>query len=495
MAIVKAISLRLLLRHLLSKILTVFYAGVGRFLFSHDQAVVHNRIVGVPHDSIVTPRWIRIYLKKRLADFFSIPSHLTPPINYLFRFYPLRLIMADNVRRALQNINLGIDDTPVALPQAIVQRAVDDNRFCLLGRHLMPRNQNLRQILTTLPRTWGLVGFVRGRIIQNRRFQFIFPSEESLDTVLRRGPWSFADRMLVVERWTPDMDPLVLNFIPFWIQVREIPLQFLNLEVIDNIAGSLGERMAVDFDPSTTTRVEFVRIQIKWDVNHPLRFQRNYQYSPGVNTVLSFYYERLRGFCDVCGRMTYDAGSCVLQNGALHDSDGDDDNAHDDQEFHGNPGVHIQEIGDDGQPIQDGDEVGEEIVPGPVGADVNEAEEEVSDIDPTHNALEDISSDNDRNMFHGEWTCDEDLLYNPVPSFANATGDILGPVELLSQELRKRKHNFEVGEASGSSRRRKITSQEDSEGHDSENSVGSEDNINKQNQGRAAVGPVPPQVP
>lgn len=86
----------------------------------------------------------------------------------------------------------------------------------------MPRKQNLRQIIATLPRSWGLVGFVRGRIVEQRRFLFVFPSEESLDTVLRRGSLSYADRMLVLQRWSPDFDPLSLNFIPFWIQIRGI---------------------------------------------------------------------------------------------------------------------------------------------------------------------------------------------------------------------------------------------------------------------------------
>lgn len=108
--------------------------------------------------------------------------------------------MANNIRRALQNIDLGIDDVPFTLPPTIVQQAANENRFCLIGRPIMPHKQNLRQILGALPRSWGMIGLVRGRIVENWRFQFVFPSEESMETVLRRGPWSYAERMLVLQR-------------------------------------------------------------------------------------------------------------------------------------------------------------------------------------------------------------------------------------------------------------------------------------------------------
>ncbi|CAL9224696.1 unnamed protein product, partial [Arabidopsis halleri] len=139
---------------------------------------------------------------------------------------------------------------------------------------------------------------------------FIFLSEESLETVLRRGPWAFAD-------------------------------------LIESIARSLGERMEVEFDE---TCLQFIRVRINWDVDNPLRFQRNYQFTPGVNTVLRFFYERLRGFCEVCGLMTHDSGSCMIQNGGMEGSEEDNDDD-ENQEMVGNPRVEIHEIDDVGQPI------------------------------------------------------------------------------------------------------------------------------------------------
>lgn len=194
--------------------------------------------------------------------------------------------MADNLRKAVQEINLGVDDEPFALPEEIVNQAVAENRFILFGRPVMPRRQNLRSIVASMPRIWGQAGFVHGRLMEGRQFQFIFPTEESMETVLRRCPWAFNDRMLLLQRWEPQM-PL-LNFIPFWIQIRGIPFQFLNRGVVEHIGRALGQVLDVDFDVEAVARVDFVRVLVHWDITHPLRFQRNFQFSAGVNTLLRF---------------------------------------------------------------------------------------------------------------------------------------------------------------------------------------------------------------
>ncbi|RID67935.1 hypothetical protein BRARA_C00135 [Brassica rapa] len=236
--------------------------------------------------------------------------------------------MADSIRRAMQDIDLGFHDAPISLPVEVVRQAAEENRFILIGRPVMPRKQNLRALIATMPRNWGLEGLVRGRIIEGRRFQFVFPSEEAMDTVVRRGPWAFADRMLVLQRWTPLMDMAMLNFIPFWVQIRGIPFQFMNRDVILHIAREVGQYIQMDYNEEAGSRLEFVRVRLNWNIGQPLRFQRHFQFTPGVNTLLRFHFERLRGFCESCGMLTHDSGACLIHNGG-QGNDGDDDSEDD----------------------------------------------------------------------------------------------------------------------------------------------------------------------
>ena len=145
-------------------------------------------------------------------------------------------------------------------------------RFLIMGRPVMPRRQNLRSIIASMPRVWGQFGLFHGRIVGGNQFQFIFPREESLDLVMRRGLWAFNDRMLILQQCNPLYNQPLIDFIPFWVQIRGIPYHYLNREVISHIGRSLGNLLDVDYDAETAARVEYVRVRIDWDIQLPLPF-------------------------------------------------------------------------------------------------------------------------------------------------------------------------------------------------------------------------------
>ena len=285
--------LRFLLQLPVTILATVVRSFAGEVGLSHttNPAVISTLIHLPRRDAqLAVMGFSPLFIRRQnwLLHFQSIQA-ITSILLYPFHFYTTLLKMADNLRRAVQEINLRADDEPIALPAAVVERAAAENRFILLGRPVMPRRQNLHSIVAYMPRVWGQGGLIHGRIIPGDHFQFIFPSEESLETVVRRCPWAFNDRMLILQRWMPTVNPQ-LNSIPFWIQVRGIPYHYLTRELVMAIGRALGDLRDVDFDAEAAARVEFVRIQINWNVEAPLRFQRNFQFQPGVNTLLRFRY-------------------------------------------------------------------------------------------------------------------------------------------------------------------------------------------------------------
>ena len=190
------------------------------------------------------------------------------------------------------------------------------------------------------------------------------------------------------------MDMALLNFISFWIQIRGILLQYMNREVIVNIARNMGQYIQMDYNEESGARLEFVRVRINWDVSHPLKFQRNFQFQLGVNTLLKFQYERLRGFCEICGMLTHDSGACVIQNRGPRDGDEDDDSGGDNDD--------VEEIneeaaqGDEGEAEADPEEEAYE-------RNIEMQEEEADDEELWSGAGK-------RTMFTDE-VCDEDDYY------------------------------------------------------------------------------------
>lgn len=144
-----------------------------------------------------------------LHQIFSI--YLTKLLYCLAR--SLIFLMADNIQRSVQDINLSADDEPFVLPADVVRQAEDENRFILIVRPVMPKKQNLRAIVASMPRSWGFEGLVRGRIIENRRFSLCL----SYGYGDKKRPMGVCGSYAC----SPEIDGYdgygVLNFIPFWI--------------------------------------------------------------------------------------------------------------------------------------------------------------------------------------------------------------------------------------------------------------------------------------
>ena len=77
-------------------------------------------------------------------------------------------------------------------------------------------------------------------------------------------------------------------------------------------------------------------MKINWNLEDPLRFQRNFQFADGENTVIKFRFERLRNFCSKCGSLKHDVKECTLafddEDPAVISEDDDDDNDEDHQD-------------------------------------------------------------------------------------------------------------------------------------------------------------------
>lgn len=300
------------------------FSHLGRFLLVHDsdfQGVV---------DASFSP--LAIVPDGFFVDYFFKFQFWKPPwpsiyIHSLFFIcrYPYQ-IMTERMMNRLQNLTLGITDEPITLPAEVCDEAASSTPFSIVAMRLNPRKQNLRALALQLPRLWGVADSVNGRVIGPDKVQFRFPSEETMNLILRRSPWSFAEWMVTLHRWSPNLSDDASKVIPFWIQIRGIPLQYLTEPMIRFIGDILAPVVDVDFDENLTTRVDFVRVKVLWNTDHPLRFQRNFQFGQNEYTILSFKYERLRCFCQTCGMLTHDRYECPLRDDADDDAQDDDNN-------------------------------------------------------------------------------------------------------------------------------------------------------------------------
>ncbi|XP_013607691.1 uncharacterized protein LOC106399025 [Brassica napus] len=93
----------------------------------------------------------------------------------------------------------------------------------------------------TLPKAWRLHDRVRGQINDDGTIQFFFSQEHNMLSVIDRGPWFFKNWMVVMDPWYRRRSQNFLSTISFWIQVYNIPNEYRNPLVIEEIGRGLGQ--------------------------------------------------------------------------------------------------------------------------------------------------------------------------------------------------------------------------------------------------------------
>ena len=219
--------------------------------------------------------------------------------------------MCDNNLSFLQDIESWQDEEPTVVPPLMCAEAVRLNRFSIVGVLVNPEKQSMSALINQMPCIWGVTEKVIGRVIDSRRFQFVFKTEDAMNRVLEKSPWYFADRLIVLKRWAPTVTEESLKKVQFWVQIRGIPPHYLSRAIVDFVGDKLGQVVDVEFDDSTNL-TDYVWVLVNWNIDNPLRFKRNYEFGVGEIHMLSFHYDRLMNFCNKCGMLTHDVKECPL---------------------------------------------------------------------------------------------------------------------------------------------------------------------------------------
>lgn len=184
------------------------------------------------------------------------------------------------INPAIMNTNANVFSVPVD----ICHEETCASLISLLIRPANPRKQNLRTITWFFPRLWCLDNVVSGRVVDHGRAQFLFPSNEALQLVLPRGPWSFNEWMVTMEPWVLNISDQNATTIDFWVQIRDIPSQFLSLQMVNYIAETFGH--VIETDEARFGGISISgRVCIRWPLHQPLNFQRPFKFGHEFATI------------------------------------------------------------------------------------------------------------------------------------------------------------------------------------------------------------------
>lgn len=95
---------------------------------------------------------------------------------------------------------------------------------------------------------------------------------------------------MAIDRWVERPPPDYLQFIPIWIKIRNLPVNYYTSKAITDL---LGEVKEVDFDPEKLQSREYVRVLIRFKVSMPLRKSKLLNLPERGSAIVYFNYERI----------------------------------------------------------------------------------------------------------------------------------------------------------------------------------------------------------
>ena len=123
---------------------------------------------------------------------------------------------------SMENMKLTAEEEEIiAISDDGRQEAIESCSQSLIGKFLTCKTFNKRAAQSTLKRAWGLENKVQVVEVGANLFQFKFHNEFDMERVLRDGPWTFDNQVLLLIRWQPGMTASNVRFesASFWVQI------------------------------------------------------------------------------------------------------------------------------------------------------------------------------------------------------------------------------------------------------------------------------------
>ena len=143
----------------------------------------------------------------------------------------------------LENMKLTTDkEEVISISDEGREAEIESCSLRLIGKLLTCRSFNKRAAQGTLKRAWGLGNQVQVVEVRVNLYQFKFTSEFDMNRVLKGGPWTFNNQVLLLIRWKSGMTAGNVKFeaVSCWVQIWGAPFDMVSPLVAEVVGGWIG---------------------------------------------------------------------------------------------------------------------------------------------------------------------------------------------------------------------------------------------------------------
>ncbi|KAK2417112.1 hypothetical protein QL285_039450 [Trifolium repens] len=203
------------------------------------------------------------------------------------------------------------------------EEEVLDLRWCILGRFLCDKTIHVNSMMVRMADLWRPVKGVTIKEAKTGLFLFRFNHRLDMEEVLRNGPWSFDNHLLVMERVQigVQIENIPLFHADFWVQVHHLPTGLMKETVGTQLANYIGSFVEYVKNNNSSFWRPYMRLRVKVDVRLPLKKDTRVKDRSGNWCTVIFKYEKLGIFCFLCGVMGNAENRCEVRF-AMESDDG-----------------------------------------------------------------------------------------------------------------------------------------------------------------------------
>ncbi|XP_024007981.1 uncharacterized protein LOC112083984 [Eutrema salsugineum] len=187
-----------------------------------------------------------------------------------------------------------------------------ENRLTIIGRLTNPGKQQLWGMITFLPKRWDLRGKAFRADLGQGCFQYHFDFEYDLQKVLDNRPYHYSEWMVILQRWEPVISPDFPSQIPFWIELKGIPLHYWRRELLRKFGRELGVVEDINITKGAA------KIKVRIDGLQPLTKATILELPGGMKAIVNLHYEKLKKHCSIYHILSREKESCP-QNSDMAD--------------------------------------------------------------------------------------------------------------------------------------------------------------------------------
>jgi 14-3-3 protein epsilon len=192
---------------------------------------------------------------------------------------------------------------------------VEELRWCVVGRFLCDRTIHVKSMMVRMADLWRPLKGVAIKEAKPGLFLFCFNHQLDMEEVLKNGPWTFDNHLLIMERMQigVQIENIPLHHAEFWVQVHDLPTGLMKEKYGIPLGNFIGSFVEYDKNNNSSFWRQYMRLRVKVDVRLPLKKDTKVKDRNGNWCTVRFKYEKLGIFCFICGIMGHAENRCDIR--------------------------------------------------------------------------------------------------------------------------------------------------------------------------------------